>query len=51
MRVEILETARLRIRPFAETDLDNCLRFRRQVFALDERRAAAQGWLRWTIDS
>ncbi|MDE2748893.1 MAG: GNAT family N-acetyltransferase [Chloroflexota bacterium] len=51
MRVEILETARLRIRPFAETDLDNCLRFRRQVFALDEERAAAQGWLRWTIDS
>lgn len=51
MKIESLETARLRIRPFKLDDLDNCLHFRRAVFGLDEARADAQGWLKWTIDS
>ena len=51
MQLNTLETPRLRIRPFAETDLDSCLRFRREVFALDEKRATTQRWLTWTIDS
>ena len=32
-------------------DIDNCLRFRREVFGLDEACADAQKWLNWTIDS
>ena len=51
MKVERLSTARLRIRQFEEDDLLHCLRFRRQVFGLDEARAQAQSWLQWTIDS
>ena len=31
-----LQTARLHIRHFEEKDLDNCIRFRREVFGLDE---------------
>lgn len=51
MRIETLETQRLRIRQFDESDLDYCRQFRREVFALDERRERARSWLRWTIDS
>ncbi len=46
-----LETRRLRVRPFADSDLENCVRFRREVFAIDEAPATAANWLRWTIDS
>ena len=46
-----LESARLRIRQFGEQDLENCGRFRRQVFGMEEREEAAASWLRWTIDS
>ena len=51
MKLEYLETARLRIRQFTDDDLDHCLQFRREVFGLDEPRAKAQSWLKWTIDS
>lgn len=51
MQIESLDSKRLRIRPFSEDDLDHCLRFRREVFGLDEARAQAQSWLEWTIDS
>ncbi len=51
MKLEHLETARLRIRQFDERDLEHCLRFRRDVFGLDEPRANSQSWLKWTIDS
>lgn len=51
MKIESLDSERLRIRPFNEDDLDNCQRFRRDVFELDEARAQAQSWLRWTIGS
>lgn len=46
-----LSSARLRIRHFGMRDLDDCVRFRREVFGLDERRETAEAWLRWTIDS
>ncbi len=32
-------------------DLDDCRRFRREVFGLQEQRETATAWLRWTIDS
>lgn len=32
-------------------DLEDCIRFRRDVFGLDERRESAEAWLLWTIDS
>lgn len=51
MKLEAIDTPRLRIRPFSPDDIDDCLRFRRQVFGLEEARAAAQNWLDWTIDS
>ncbi|MYD10414.1 MAG: GNAT family N-acetyltransferase [Chloroflexi bacterium] len=51
MKLEALETARLRIRQFSLDDLDNCLRFRREVFGVDDGEANAQRWLTWTIDS
>ncbi|MCY3916682.1 MAG: GNAT family N-acetyltransferase [Chloroflexi bacterium] len=51
MKIESLESARLRIRQFAEDDLEHCWRFRRDVFGLDEGLAPAQRWLRWTVDS
>ena len=51
MRLHILETPRLRIRPFTEADLDNCALFRRVVFGLDEPLENARNWLTWTIDS
>ncbi len=51
MRLHILETPRLRIRPFSEADLDNCALFRRVVFGLDEPLENARNWLTWTIDS
>ena len=51
MKLEPLATARLIIRQFADDDLDDCLRFRREVFALDEPAASARSWLQWTIDS
>ena len=41
----------MRIRHFDRRDLDDCLRFRREVFGLEERRETAEAWLRWTIDS
>ena len=46
-----LTSGRLRIRQFETRDLDDCFRFRREVFGLDEGRATAEAWLRWTIDS
>lgn len=46
-----LTSARLRIRCFDMRDLDNCVRFRREVFGLNEEREAAEAWLRWTVDS
>lgn len=51
MKIESLETARLRIRQFDEGDLDDCIRFRCEVFGLDEPAARAQRWLHWTMDS
>ncbi len=51
MKLDSLETARLRIRPFAPDDIDDCIRFRRDVFGGDEARANTQNWLDWTIDS
>ena len=53
MKLETLETARLRIRQFAAGDLYNCLRFRREVFGIEgaDAEANAQRWLAWTIDS
>ena len=51
MKLESLETRRLRIRQFVVGDLDDCRRFRRDVFGVDEAAAAAQSWLNWTIDS
>lgn len=51
MKIESLESERLRIQPFNDTDLEHCWRFRRDVFGLDEGRGPAQSWLRWTIDS
>lgn len=42
---------RLRIRHFAMSDLDDCMAFRREVFALEESRDSVENWLRWTIDS
>ncbi len=46
-----LYSALLHIRPFREADLDSCIRFREQVFGIDEAPAAVERWLRWTIDS
>lgn len=51
MKFETLETARLRIRQFDESDLDDCLRFRREVFGLDESANRVKRWLTWTTDS
>ncbi len=51
MKLESLETARLRIRQFARDDLADCIRFRREVFGVDEAEAATRNWLNWTIDS
>ena len=51
MAIEQLESARLGIRQFDECDLDQVRRFRRDVFGLDEPRASAGSWLKWTIDS
>ena len=51
MKIDTLESERLRIRPFIKGDLEQCRRFRREVFGLDESREAAQRWLRWTVDS
>lgn len=51
MKIESLETARLLIRQFDEGDLDDCIRFRREVFALDEPATRVERWLNWTIDS
>ena len=46
-----ITSARLRIRHFHMGDLDDCVRFRREVFGLDEQRERAEAWLSWTIDS
>ena len=51
MKIESLETARLRIRQFDRGDLDNCRRFRREVFGLDESANRVKRWLTWTTDS
>ena len=51
MKLETLETTRLRIRQFDRTDIAACARFRREVFGVAEARAKAQSWLDWTIDS
>lgn len=51
MKLETLETARLRIRQFAADDLDNCLRFRHEVFGIEDAEENARRWLVWTIDS
>lgn len=46
-----LRTDRLRIRQFHERDADDCVRFRAQVFDIQEPRQRAVTWLQWTIDS
>lgn len=46
-----LRTDRLRIRQFHERDTEDCVRFRAQVFNIQEPRQRAVNWLRWTIDS
>lgn len=46
-----LRTDRLRIRQFTERDAEDCIRFRAQVFDIQEPRQKALQWLRWTIDS
>ena len=46
-----LESARLRLRQFTLKDLDDCIRFRREVFGIDEPSSSARAWLRWTVDS
>lgn len=51
MKFTTRETARLRIRQFDHDDIGNCLRFRREVFGVEEARATARNWLTWTIDS
>ncbi len=51
MKLECLQTKRLQIRPFEAPDLDNCRRFRREVFGLRESGAKAEAWLRWTLAS
>ena len=51
MKLETLETTRLRIRQFTHDDLEDCIRFRRELFGAEEPRAKAQSWLTWTIDS
>lgn len=51
MKLEHLETARLRIRQFEAADQDDCRRFRREVFEIDEPSERALNWLRWTIAS
>ncbi len=51
MKLETLETERLRIRQFNHDDLECCIQFRREVFGVEEAPAAAQNWLNWTIDS
>ena len=51
MKIESLETARLRIRQFVGGDLDDCIRFRREVFGLDEPAIRVERWLQWTVDS
>jgi len=51
MKLETLATARLRIRPFCNDDLEDCIQFRREVFGVEEAPAKAQSWLNWTIDS
>lgn len=51
MKLDAVESARLRIRQYTEADLDNCRRFRREVFGLDDGDACAKSWLKWTIDS
>jgi len=51
MKIESLDSERLRIRPFNQADLERCLHFRREVFGLDEAGAQGQSWLQWTIDS
>ncbi len=51
MKLEALATARLRIRQFTPDDIDDCRRFRREVFGVDEARAPALNWLTWTVDN
>lgn len=51
MKLESLESARLRIRQFAHSDLEDCFNFRREVFGVGEPRSKAQSWLDWTIAS
>ena len=51
MKIESIETARLRIRQFDCGDLGDCIRFRREVFGVEQPDAAASPWLNWTMDS
>ena len=46
-----LYSKRLRIRHFAECDLDACIQFHRSVFGSDAPASSIERWLRWTIDS
>ena len=46
-----LRTERLRIRQFTQSDLDACIRLRRDAMGLDSPRRAVADWLRWTSDS
>ena len=51
MKLDRLETPRLCIQQFDSNDIDDCLRFRREVFGLEEPPENARSWLTWTIDS
>ncbi len=46
-----LTSERLRIRQFHERDSEDCIRFRAQVFDIQEPSQKALDWLQWTIDS
>ncbi len=51
MKAVDLTSERLRIRQFHEGDSDDCIRFRAQVFDIQEPSQIALDWLQWTIDS
>ena len=46
-----LNTERLRIRHFRQSDLDACVEFHRTVFGSEKPVSAIERWLQWTIDS
>ena len=46
-----LHTPRLHIRQFEPGDLEDCHRFRRQIFSAETSIERVRGWLDWTIAS